>query len=306
MGCYMSRYGEEPIDFGPSDNDYRGFHPGEEEAGRGPLILALAAGVLIVFGAVVYNTYRQGVRSNDGELSVIAADDSPYKRRPDDAGGRTIPDQDRRIYDELDGSSREPAELAGAPEMDDGLRRAVSAESAAQGRGNRQAEGPMDIRPGQAEPVEDSVIDDALRELSGAGGRPIAPMPLSEPQVVALDAATQALANREMPTLIPDPLPAASPASQTLSPRFNFDLAGPYLVQVAALRDPNGAELTWARMVDRNPGLFAGAEKRVQRADLGSRGVVYRLRVGAFSDRGEAVSFCEALKTTGTDCSVVH
>lgn len=303
----MSRYGEEPIDFGPTDNDYRGFHPGEEEAGRGPLILALAAGVLIVFGAVVYNTYRQGVRGGDGELPVISADNSPYKRRPDDAGGRAVPDQDRRIYDELDGSTREPAEsiLAGAPAQADGLRRSVSAEAAAQGRGGRTADEPMDIRPSQAAPVEASVMDEALRDLSSAGGRPIAPMNGPEPQVVALDEATRALAEREMPTLLPDPLPAA-PVVSHVTPRFNFDLSGPYMVQVAALRDPNGAELTWNRMIARNPGLFAGAEKRVQRADLGARGTFYRLRVGAFADREEATAFCEAIKSSGNDCIVVQ
>lgn len=35
----------------------------EEDAARGPLILALAVGVLLVFGAVVWNTYRQGIHS---------------------------------------------------------------------------------------------------------------------------------------------------------------------------------------------------------------------------------------------------
>ncbi len=108
-----------------------------------------------------------------------------------------------------------------------------------------------------------------------------------------------------MPTLLPEPLPA-TPATSHVTPRFNFDPTGLYLVQVAALRDPNGAELTWNRMVARNPGLFAGAEKRVQQADLGARGTFYRLRVGAFADRDEATSFCEALKSTGNDCIVVQ
>lgn len=301
----MSRYGEEPIDFGPADSDYRGFYPREEETARGPLILALAAGVLIVFGAVVYNTYRQGIRSDDGQLAVIASDDAPYKRRPDDAGGRATPDMDRRIYDELDGSSREPAEteLAGAPV--EGLRRSVSADSSGVVRPGRQADGPMDIRPGGASAPESDVMDEAMDELSGLGGRPITPMPDEAPQVVALDEATQALATRPAPVIIPQPEPSL-PISSRLSPRFNFDLTGPYMVQIAALRDPARAEQTWTALVERNPGLFEGAEKRIQRADLGARGVFYRLRAGAFADREEATSFCTAIKSTGTDCIVVQ
>jgi hypothetical protein len=49
-------------DFGPYEDEYRGFDIRDDDSGRGPLILVLALGVLLIFAGVVWNTYRQGVR----------------------------------------------------------------------------------------------------------------------------------------------------------------------------------------------------------------------------------------------------
>ena len=66
-------------DFASYEDEYRGADIRDDDSGRGPLILALAIGVLIVFAAVVWNTYRQGVREEDGELPMVMADTEPYK-----------------------------------------------------------------------------------------------------------------------------------------------------------------------------------------------------------------------------------
>jgi hypothetical protein len=87
-GIGMSRAKNAPdYDFGPYEDEYRGFEIRDDESGRGPLILVLALGVLLIFAGVVWNTYRQGVRSTEGGLPVIASDDAPYKRSPDERGG---------------------------------------------------------------------------------------------------------------------------------------------------------------------------------------------------------------------------
>lgn len=310
----MSRFGHDPLEFGTSDDVYRGYDLHEEETSRGPLILALAAGVLIVFGAVVWNTYRQGVRTEAGSLPVIAADETPYRRRPDDAGGTVTPDLDRRFYDEMDGSTRQD-EDAGAP-----LRRAVSADTEDALQGGPDVfvgDGPMDLRPPRddsgtqaALPPPRTSADQHRESLAQLGGRPASTD--DGDRIAALDPATAALAAREAsrpvrpaPVAIPPndtPLAAPSPARAS----FAFDASGEFLVQIAALRDPESADRAWTHLISRHPDLLQGAEKRVQRADLGSRGIFYRLRVGAFATRDNANEFCEALKTTGNDCIVVQ
>ena len=91
----MSRANREPeYDFGPYEDEYRGFEIRDDETGRGPLILVLALGVLLIFAGVVWNTYRQGVRSTEGGLTVITSDTAPYKRAQDERGGLEDAGQD--------------------------------------------------------------------------------------------------------------------------------------------------------------------------------------------------------------------
>ena len=80
---------------------------------------------------------------------------------------------------------------------------------------------------------------------------------------------------------------------------------GRFLVQVAAVRTAGEADAEWAKLVRRAPDLFSAVQKDVERADLGAKGVFYRLRAAAFSERASATAFCEQVKTVGQDCIVV-
>lgn len=296
MGLSMSRYGDGPIDFGPADDDYRSYDMRGEETARGPLILALAAGVLIVFGAVVWNTYRQGVRSESGSLPLITAQADPYKVVPDDAGGRVIPDQELRFYDEIDGSTRQTVTPV------EGLRRSVSAgpsEALAGGGADDSFPAPAtgDLEPLTAGSGAD--VDSAI----GAPRRSI--LDDDAPRIAALDEATMAL-GAEQAARLDRVTSSALRELGARSPQFNFTTSGAYMVQIAALRESARAEATWDAISTRHPDIFAGAEKRIQRADLGSRGIFYRLRAGAFETRADAGAFCEAIKSSGNDCIIVQ
>lgn len=78
-----------------------------------------------------------------------------------------------------------------------------------------------------------------------------------------------------------------------------------FVVQIAALRSEEAANAAWDRLSRRDPALFAGASKDIQRADLGGKGVYHRLRAGYFTDRTEAARFCDRVKTLGQECIVV-
>jgi hypothetical protein len=65
------------------------------------------------------------------------------------------------------------------------------------------------------------------------------------------------------------------------------------------------AEAAWRKASSARPDIYQGASKQIQRADLGAKGVFYRLRVGTFAERSEASAFCDALKASGENCIVV-
>ncbi|HWA00909.1 MAG TPA: SPOR domain-containing protein [Caulobacterales bacterium] len=99
--------------------------------------------------------------------------------------------------------------------------------------------------------------------------------------------------------------PAQSGAAR-LTPTPSFAANGPYVAQIAALQSEAGVEPAWARLSSRAPQLFAGAHLDVERADLGQRGVYFRVRAGYFADRENARRFCDRITQMGQDCIVVN
>ena len=77
-------------------------------------------------------------------------------------------------------------------------------------------------------------------------------------------------------------------------------------LQISAVRSEDAANEAWSRLAQRHPEIFAGARKSVERADLGARGVFYRLRAGSFETREAASRFCDAYKQAGGDCIIVR
>ena len=262
----MSRtYDRHPYDAGAFEDDYRGFDLRDDEGGRGPLILALAIGVFLIFGAVIWNTYKQGIKPNAAALPVVFADAEPYKRAPDNPGGAAADDLEHRIYDQMDGSARAPAgTLIGGP--------------------------PVELRPGRTgAPVDrrPAVTTQALPGLT------VTAEPLAEPAPAPDSVAVP-------PAVVAEPVRAVAAA-----PASAFTTDGAFLAQVSALRTQATADAAWEQLVATEGALLAGAKKEIQRADLGAKGVWFRVRVGAFGERAEASEFCDQLKARDRACIVV-
>lgn len=99
------------------------------------------------------------------------------------------------------------------------------------------------------------------------------------------------------------PPQAASPAP-TPSPPAPSDARGAWVVQVGAFRDEAQANAQWAALQARHPDIVAAASRDIVQADLGDRGIWYRLRAGGYADQAAAEAACTRLKAAGTDCLV--
>jgi cell division septation protein DedD len=105
-------------------------------------------------------------------------------------------------------------------------------------------------------------------------------------------------------TVAETPVVAASPpAAPGAPPRIAAE--GPYLAQIASLKSADAADAAWTRFSRRAPALFAPARKDVQQADLGERGIYFRVRAGYFATRADAAQFCGQVKSLGQECLVV-
>lgn len=78
-----------------------------------------------------------------------------------------------------------------------------------------------------------------------------------------------------------------------------------WLVQVSAHRSATSARSDWIRLVRRHGAVLGSRTHFVVRADLGSRGIFYRLRVPGFASHAEARRLCASLKARGDGCFLI-
>ena len=74
-------------------------------------------------------------------------------------------------------------------------------------------------------------------------------------------------------------------------------------VQLASAATEDAAWSTWKKMKARHKAL-AGKEPIVVRADLGTKGTFFRVRLIGFDSQGDASSECSKLKSKGVKCFI--
>lgn len=96
-----------PVDPGQANTLYAGDGYDDEQSRprRGMLIAASVAALLLVGGGGVYawSSFTGGGAASSGEPRVILADKEPIKVVPEERGGKTVPNQDKAVYDRVAG-----------------------------------------------------------------------------------------------------------------------------------------------------------------------------------------------------------
>ena len=130
---------------------------------------------------------------------------------------------------------------------------------------------------------------------------PAAQIPMTVPEMATVEAAPVSPvipAPAELPKVAETVVPAAPMA---LAPTAS-SAAGGYVVQLAAFRDEPSARDAFRKLQGKYSSL-AGLGADIQRADLGDKGIYYRLRAGYLS-KAEAQSLCADLDAKGQACFV--
>lgn len=254
--------------------EYDEFDEEENERGLSGLVVLLMGLVMLgAFASVVWIAYQQGLKNgNPAAPPTIVADPEPVKIENDIADAASAGDQ-RSVYDSLDGTA-EPAEvIAAGPEepIDRGTDSPLAAAAEPAPHGDNSA------------PLIDDAAADRIAELAAADAalEEAPPAPTPEPAPVQ-----------------PAPQPATMVAAATDA------LSGSHVVQVGAFKSAAEAASNWASLQRRLGDFVSGKTDDVERADLGERGVFYRLRIGPFASSGDAKTYCEGLKSRGQDCIV--
>lgn len=96
---------------------------------------------------------------------------------------------------------------------------------------------------------------------------------------------------------------AAKPI-QVAQPRMQELPDDSYVIQVASLRSEEEAKGFWSQAQAKHPDLLETMPLYVERADLGDRGIYFRVQTGPFPSKATAQDLCGQLKSAGQDCIV--
>ncbi|ABS64675.1 Sporulation domain protein [Parvibaculum lavamentivorans DS-1] len=103
----------------------------------------------------------------------------------------------------------------------------------------------------------------------------------------------------------PEHSPAAAKQAAAASKSPSSAEQARYRLQLGAFREPDVAAQAWEEISRQAPGIIGRFDYAIQKADLGSRGIFYRLRAGGFAGIGEARTTCKSLEAHKIECIVV-
>ena len=237
----------------------------------------LALVTVSALGGLGWLAYERITAVDPSAPPLIRADDGPIKIRPEDPGGMAVPDQDKLIYQTLNGGLVEETVERLLPPPEEPLP--------------------------PPEPPEPEIVEQAPAAAPAARASAMPSLPPAEIDAQAEAAATAAPARPEAKHPPAPPEPAEVTATSAPPPADS----GPYMVQLASFRSIDDADKAWRRAVKKNGDLLSAHSARVERADLGAgKGIYFRLRVGPFAKGEQARSLCAKLKARSVDCIVVR
>lgn len=272
------------------DDDYYG-RSAKQSGGRSyGLIMGIVFGIAIAGGVGYFAFAPSGSLTSGGEPPLIQADPTPYKTKPDDPGGMQVPNQDKLVYERV-------AKGDAAPQVENLLPPV-----------EEPREPPAVPMPEEEPAIENAaVVESPESELAG---ETIDPLAQAVAEIAGGDSGPVNLVPNSQPSPAQTPpLPAQIAPETTPSPQQTAAVTIPddaFLVQLAAARSEEGAESEWTKLSGEHADLLGNLSHVVLRADLGDRGVFYRLRVGPLDDRPAAETLCEALAAKNVGCIVIR
>ncbi len=261
-------------------------------------------GILAVFGGVflaalilwyIIGKYvSEDTSDNNVAPPVIMADADPVKERPSDVGGMEIIGRDKSVYNRMN------QEQGSVPE------RIIA---------RQEVPKPVAVTEELKVQVQEIVTPVVVNKEVTNSNQNVSP---STPKALETVASVQ---EQIVEKNIVNVQPVARPEVKEIAVKVQETPKTPVVekkveqktaissqdwkIQILSSRDKNSVEKAWLSMKAKNSDLLSNVPHEVVSADLGSRGVFYRLRVGSFADRKLADDLCSKLKSRKVDCFVI-
>ena len=290
----------------------------DEEEGGFLSLMSVVIGFLAIAGFITlaWYAYRTGTESLQiEELEVVKADESPLKEQPEDPGGWQFPHKDKTVYDTIATREKEqPMAATTMPAPEEPVERPVegkNTEAWINKRYQEQKTSKVGVEEVKAAEKQKAAAEAAMKKEKEAKAKAKAEAEIAAKEKAAKKAEEKAKAEAakkdapkpvekvEKETSQPTKKEAAVVATKQKS------VSGGPRVQLGAFKSQKEADATWGRIMKKHKSLLGNYDHDVVRADLGKKGVFYRLQVVPFESASAAKSLCKQLSSRKQDCFVV-
>jgi len=244
---------------------------------RGQILTVMVSIAAIAsFGSVVWWAHNQDVKAGGRGLEplVVQAPTTPSRTKPDNAGGLTVPNQDKEVFNRLQPNTvpAQPEKLLPNP------------------TNPKLPAGGILPTPASPKPPDTEVAARTPTPLQAATPASVTP---------GSGAAAPAPA-------VTETKPAATESGPSIASLID-NMSGPvggWRVQVASVKNEDIAKSTWARLQSAHGDVMTNLRMQAVKVDLGDKGVWYRVQGGPLDEK-QAQSVCSTLKTRKADCVLI-
>jgi SPOR domain len=236
---------------------------------------------------VVWLAYTQGAARGGTETPVLTAENGPARIAPQNPGGAEQPYKGFKIYEKPtlpdDNANNNSSAVTPAPAPAKATPVAESAPVAT------RAPVPQSniLRPSVREaPTTSSASKVAAAAPAPATGKP-ASVP-AKPAPAPVSTKTAVVIPKQAPV---SPAPIAAPKS-----------SGAFVLQIGSYKSHAQADAAWKAYKAKHADLVASSSDEIQQANLGGKGIWYRLRITGFRSEVAASAMCSLLKADGGSC----
>ncbi len=296
----------------------------------GIVFLALAG-----FFGLAWYAYKSGEEVDEKSIEVIKADTTPVKEAPANPGGMQIPNQDKTVYNLINGgktdkpvverilpATEEPMPRDGETEtwMNDKLKNKTMAEAdTANAAPSAPSPAPAKDADAPLAPISELNADgtkkeqfNPAKEVASAVVAPVPATPAPAAPALAAPVAAPAPAAEVTKEAVKEAAPTPTPVPAAVKPAETKSVAEPpaatsaklpkIRVQLAAYKSEADAKKDWTKISKKFSNEFAGKQDYIVRVDLGDKGIFYRLQVAPFDSKNAAEDFCKTLSNANQGC----
>ncbi len=274
------------------DNEY-------EPAGLKWMSLAVVVLAVSGFVALAWYAYSAGQKEiHPDDVLIVEADGNDYRVKPEEPGGQDFKYKDKAIYENLSEEKRPQTAPTQVVKVEAPVRPDIAPRTdMPEDFGKVEEAAPKKKITTYVSPIPKPVEEEAKAAPVKA---PVVKEAKAPEKLMNPDAFAPVTPEEEKKMTAPKEEPKPAPVPEPI--KAKPAATGNHSVQLGAFRSNEEAMTNWDKIRRSHLDVLDGLSNRIVRADLGEKGVYYRLRALGLKDKAAATDLCKTLAARKQPC----